>query len=1588
MNQPTTKSIPPWRDDLYQPITTSPRKKSRQLQIFLVLAVMMTLLGLFLGIFLWLRNIPRPLFLPIAVTSFESLAIQDFPTLKNDVNLILDHGLFTNVRKLPNDSKQGSVIREQLGELQQVRSPVVIYLAGKAIFNDEGKLLFLPGDADRDNPSSYLPFQQILELIQQCPSKKKLLIVDIAHEWIDATMGTLRADIAEAIPNEVQDVCKEDVLVLTSCSPGQVAWMNPTVNQSNFGYYVVRGLQGYADGFGIQGKRDGRVSVVELADFLRARVDRWAWTNRQARQTPELLGQGSDFDLHAYDQKHMEAEPSIPEIQQYPKWLASRWQLVAKNRQKFTAILMPFLFRYQQELLLQSERLWHAGKSVENIQNDDIAIFDRVQKEIETGFQIDYPTPQSFTLAVALDRDRVPGVEKQVEEFFRKLDNVGETNPKNVAAESDKLIKAFVAEVAKEPPFLVANAIYRQITNAITPTSAQLQQYINILNAIYPELQPRHVETLILKQIVQTQQQPFPRSADLVQEFLSVTRMGEDAASQFRSFRWNRKLLEAAAQSRHDASMRYWATSYVSPQETADYLQRAKKQYELVEANASILQQAQKISRQNVLFFTAYSAFLPHRLQDENTFLNAVATNTKILNTLQVPTDDPGTVSAIVKELQQLISTLDLQTSSLRAPLQSSAVEIAIARGLDVRATPQTLSEMYGLLATPFLLVDEREKLFNACLKLERRLHLATVAEDEADNESRENTVALPPFNYLLAERKIREAGNRQFQWNLAILALGDADPEVLTDLQQGFQNYLKNREANALWYPLQQQLKILWNKKLIRQYRNEPSPILRDRLVRIMPPLNGPPAGLNHKSDAVEVLMAEFRDLLIWLADRYRYESRDYSQSGLPIEITEPFARFYGQAFGVYRTYVTLPPEVYASVEHTPKLKLLTSKMPVANVQLQIRSFDLPPNNTTTVVGRILTPNPLWLDIAPAKATAETKSNMGIQSAELKFRLEMPRSADTLTTQTPAGALAEVTLKQRNFHHVIPVPLRSAANDLQIVLSPNTKNPDPPLASLRLRPGKVTEDFFVYVYNPAEDSKDVIVRLLLNGEAIKGAESKVTLPPQSSSPVAFPATPPAKDGLPPLTGTLAVEVIDAKSNDILKSQTIPVAVANPREYVAVDEILYDPPTAKNMGKNKFAVTLKSLSAVGGPGIPLTLNLDKNRIPGLLSIKEGNFKGLLKTKPGTVPDKQTLFAQEILVSPTQPRSGVVTIDVDQFPRCFSFQTTFAESGEPLTPRGLGQPDVRFRVQPYALNSPQFTITVETDNPPDGSKLIARLGRLNGKKFEADSTQDFPTAKKRFIGFGIGAKGSLQFQASIADWDVSFDTSQVLGKRALQAEIIDANGLVVAQSTQVVTFDNTAPEVARIVQLPAKAQKGTKLLVRAAAQDNGSGVSDVSFFLGRPDKDKIPPMTNVTPAAPVPGETGLWQAELALPKEPAGPLDITVKVTNAVGLSTFATASLELTDTDPATTGPGKISGKVTQGDVAQPGLVVYLYDDKNKYVAQTKTNKEGIYLFDNLKKGNYSLLCIKREALRRGSATAEVMPNQTTPADIILKLNG
>jgi hypothetical protein len=629
--------------------TPAPARKRRT--IFKLLATMLALAGIFLAILFAIRRTPKPDFVAITADEYKDLHIPVNAWSEQDREALVRGGYFDGAVTSTATSQELREIRAELDNLKTKKKALVLYLCAHVLCDDKGTLCLLPGDADIDNPETWLPLSKILQSLRECPAPHKLLLLDVMRPLAGPRLGVLVDDVAERVETVLREVPDDKRVVLCACSPGQVALASEELGQSVFGYYLKEGLRGWADGW-VDGKQDRLVSVQELARFVTARVDRWARENRGVRQTPVLVPSDGDFILVEVNRDNLKPpEPSAPPEPEpetdkdkaakekappspYPAWLRAAWQERDQWWDDQSYRDAPLVFRNLEETILRYEKLWRGGRKDE-ILTPKLAnqLEELRQQRNQARTRIPRPdTPASLALAAGLgrklpppkpagpeakaaDKKPEPTVAQAVETLLKTWDKLhGNPDPKAQEA----LLAAALKEFEDHPKDKPAVELTREVFEAAAACDPQPDR-LHFLYGLIRDLQPPpvYVEILTLKRLdamaaplvkaAQEKKEPtaaWPRDTkEAVRRALQVARDGERAAACVsgrngvwtwdpRPLPWIRTGLTQAAQLRHDGETLLFAPGFASPAEAYNLLDQAYQKYRIINDTLETLHNA------------------------------------------------------------------------------------------------------------------------------------------------------------------------------------------------------------------------------------------------------------------------------------------------------------------------------------------------------------------------------------------------------------------------------------------------------------------------------------------------------------------------------------------------------------------------------------------------------------------------------------------------------------------------------------------------------------------------------------------------------------------------------------------------------------------------------------------------------------------------------------------------------------------------------------------------------------------------------------------------------------------------------------
>ncbi len=1606
------------------PTNTRTRKWSSAalLTLFLV-ALAAAMIYLLLSLF-FLTG-PKPYFVPLWNARYQKLA--PIAGMDADRKAMEAGKYFSEVAPRGFEDLTLEEIRSQLEALgaRPKTDSVVVYVASYATIDPSGSVRLLAKDSDVSDPNTGLPLADLLAAMKRCPAGRKLLVLDVNRSDPNPSeLGALSTSdgVADLILEAVSAGNDNNLLVLSASSPGQPSLGS---GRSLFNRLFCQALDDpLADLDG-----NNQLSVVELADYLGKNADRWAQHHRGTHQQAFLAGEGSDFPLIATNRTRptpkadpaptpaatakteAPAEPgkaqapdakaapvAATDPMAYPQWLADGWERRAKWWKENTVADAPRVARALDAILVQAERDWRSGTDPQRVSSDFARALASIEAERTKATDIPRPPVRSVGQARAFGKKSDPALVAPLKELLRKRRDTDQTaKPEDLAAAAKKAPAEFVA--------LLKGKTSLDLAFAIIGASADERfspEVVTVLDSVVddamkadPTLQRDLIELRFLHQLAgrATVSKSSPGGGDwsesTVKTAWDMVTAAEEASSRFDSLPWVRRPLDRADRLRHEvtvlllpaaAGMANWTQIGKACDET-------RGAYEFITSFQNRMHQARASLAKARAVLPAYLSYIEASGAGEADALwhdlaDAAAKLTPMVTLVMAPpegrADDPA-LERLHNDLAEATRRLDRLTDELLSPFGHDAItEITELCRAD-KPDPKLGPSIDAVLSTPFSETNDRKALIAVARVLEKRLaelpSNEPVAEsDGATDADRDAAVK------RIATRRARIAAEL-----LALAGEKSQAPDLAgSDLTVG-----------KTWGMLSSVLNEVRNKLVAM---SSPAVAGDDRAGAV-----APFSSIDwHTSPTRRLRESNARAAWNRLGARYLDDRRDLGG----------FDQFSEKA-GLECLQVGLgsPPDGTLEIAADPSAEGVTLSPDRGEATVPAK---------LTWRGQGAKSQALMLSVvAPEDPRFRVTLSTG---PEVKLAPETPLTVTANVTwkddsvaasaRPPAGFLLRATRAEGGVDHlIVPVSIVATSEQFRIVLSDSAKEVNSQPFDLRLRPLAGRQSFYAHVKNPTALPRNVLLRVVAGsadapgGETVVG-EAKFTAAPNSTTvapafvvPGAKPTDPPLKptDALATAPAGLRLRLVDEATSKVLDQHRLRPSIASPLEYLKVGRAEFRP--TKPGEPNRLSVVLRAQPSLTGAPCPVELVVAKDAelFPALIAPPKGKLSGVLEPSGDL-----TVYAEQLKLDPSAPRDGVFHLDLDGQKRALSFKAKFPIQGGPHEAAIETTPRVRFMAFPEVKADQQARLNVkfEVDNAPSDAKVEFRLGRGDSD----DITPWLAPAKDRRVGFDPrGEKGALLFEAGIADWSKSFLTAGIRGERRLQARLLDSDGrTVLATSSKDMTLDDLTPREIAFGPMPPQVARGTvSIPVSATASVPASSVKEMTFFVGKPvDFDKALAAGATVRGKATSGDASTWAADLPIPAAGASPLVVSVRVLSGVDLVGFASQEIELAEAKPSSADdktkkeaeasrPGGIEGKIVQGGLAQPNLVVTLIDLQPKSTTdakagETKTGKGGTFTFKDVKPGKYRLSAANQASLTKAAKDVTVEPAKTAKADLDL----
>lgn len=679
-----------------------------------------------------------------------------------------------------------------------------------------------PGKPELDR--SKLRLETVLDRLAQMPRWQQVVLF-LDATAIDASWhgGLIHNGFARELDRLDERITAiPNLIVISASGPDQRSWVSEEQGLTAFAHAVLRGLQGEADD-----DRDGRITALEVYNYVQRRVERWAATNRDAYQSPVLYPRGQigrdrakqvKLGVSAIRSARREDVTSF----QPPPELVLAWKAHEQLARQvpFPATYAAGLWRHYRTLLLRCESLAVAGEG--EIVRGLFHRLHELEAEIRRAHLLALGS-MGTTLAMPSAVGWTPLGNGAL---TKAMDQLWEADPKERAQRWQAIQNSFApASDIRLLQQLRLRLIEQVVERTAQDPSAQLDHAVEMLRLLEDPTSPRPAEAhflVMLQRDLPKQDNGVP--PDLLQLALRVRLLAEQAALGISPKRsvpdaglpyaprpelvlpWIQTRIEEADQVRRSGQDLLFSSARLDRERARTLLHKAEALYRTAQEEAAIVQGALAVRDQALADLPWYAEWVarrytgdPQRLQQTRELRQTIQDllhKTHVLADLLEATPPRTRRGETARSgLEDQLRKVWGESDTLRRSLL--ALEIAYQRyrrGLSQGDNPDAWRDTDDALVVPFADAAARLELLARRSRIGRRLLVGTNwANDssprtEPDTEgSRERAAA----QGLLA---LATLGQPVFD------SVAGAGRETFADVQHRLQNF---RLEEKWWRPL-----------------------------------------------------------------------------------------------------------------------------------------------------------------------------------------------------------------------------------------------------------------------------------------------------------------------------------------------------------------------------------------------------------------------------------------------------------------------------------------------------------------------------------------------------------------------------------------------------------------------------------------------------------------------------------------------------------------------------------------------------------------------------------------------------------------
>ncbi len=785
--------------------TTSPSSinaanQAQRQQVIPVLAAFLGTFGIMAGLIYWLiAPDPKIVLLSIGISEYSTSWELITPFADRDSDLFDDahnRGLLPefeqSLGKKDANAQQRSQLLDRLDSLRKEKDrPVILHLSGLALVGtheDKEGVFLLPANANPRDTKSWIAIDEILDRVQACPSKKKLLLLDLGHPFTDPFRGVIQADVSYRLIQHLRQREKEGNLpfyVFCSCSPGEYSWPLDEERLSVFAHYIAEALSGAADRALAEGQDNGQVTLQEFIAYVRNRVNTWCRNNRNVSQTPLLLGMPDekDFVLNYLKTGHVaQFEVGQNDRATYAPELLAGWKLRDRWLEEGVHRISPQLVRLWELDLMRAEAVWRYGsqKQVADLFANTFEGSASKQAKrtavrnslISQTSKLTLPSVSLWAKEPLSDKDK-----ETLRELNLLLERMRNQISRLVSSSSGKVDSIKESEGYKEflkkavaQPQLGSVALWDALTEMPwrnLESKAQkelLLLFVGLIDEVQLQTDIKFAEGFWLQPIIrkfdreyrgidESILQPLPQT---VRSLLQTERKANETIADLRpeAFLWVQADLIEAERWKLEGERSFLETKRALDRvqkEVEAHLSKAREAYQKALTNAKTIRQAfLDLEDTQAMLPALYDALIARQQANANdvrswsVLVRSIDELRQLLSPSEEQMKDVNDLQSRVGKITTVLLRIRERREELRKPFTAAEVQRLTQHK---EGSISEYRQLQALLDSPLLSANDRAAVWKRCREIGKKMHEGSKASDQAQYERSQPIPNVEPDN-------------------------------------------------------------------------------------------------------------------------------------------------------------------------------------------------------------------------------------------------------------------------------------------------------------------------------------------------------------------------------------------------------------------------------------------------------------------------------------------------------------------------------------------------------------------------------------------------------------------------------------------------------------------------------------------------------------------------------------------------------------------------------------------------------------------------------------------------------------------------